>query len=290
MTSGKTSVCGVIAYPVEHSMSPMMHNFFAEQTGVDLNYMPFKVKPEQVKEAVEGAFALNILGLNVTVPHKQAVMEHLAAIDDAAAAIGAVNTLVRQENGYKGYNTDAPGLLRAMTEAGMTVKGRTCILLGAGGAAKAAAYVLAKEGAAKVYVLNRSLERAKILSEEINGRFGKEILFPMKLEDWREIPEKGCLAVQSTSVGMHPHVDEAVIEDEAFYEKLSDAFDIVYTPMETRFMKLASAAGARVSNGLSMLLYQGIIAFELWNPGVTVSEETAERAKKLLIDFLGGKA
>ncbi|MDO5408798.1 MAG: shikimate dehydrogenase [Eubacteriales bacterium] len=289
MTSGKTRVCGVMAYPVEHSMSPLMHNYFAERSGVDLAYVPFKVKPEAVGEAVGGAFALNVLGMNVTVPHKQAVMEHLVEIDEAALAIGAVNTLVRMEDGYKGYNTDAAGLLRTMKETGIQIKDQTCILLGAGGAAKAAAYVLAREGTKKVYLLNRNVERAEQLAKYMNGLFGREVLIPMALDRWNEIPEDGCLAVQSTSVGMHPNVDAAVIEDEAFYRKLSTAFDIVYTPMETRFMKLAAAAGAKTKNGLDMLLYQGVIAFELWNPDVTVSPETIDGARQLVMDFLAHK-
>lgn len=288
-TSGKTIVCGVMGCPIEHSMSPMMHNYYSEQMGVDMTYVPFKVEPGQVGDAVRGAYALNVCGVNVTVPHKQEVMEYLCGIDEDAQAIGAVNTLVRAEGGYKGYNTDAAGLLRAMTEAGMEIQGRTCILLGAGGAAKAAAYVLAKEGASKVYVLNRSADKARDLADYINGRFGREILTPLALSDWPAIPERGCLAVQTTSVGMHPHVDAAPIEEPGFYEKLDAAFDVIYTPMETRFMKLAADAGAKTSNGLDMLLYQGIAAYELWNPQIRVSDAAIEGARELLIRFLGGQ-
>lgn len=146
---GKTRVCGLIANPVEHSMSPMMHNFFAQRTGVNLAYVPFKVEEDRVGDAVKGAYALNILGMNVTVPHKQRVMEFLSELDEDARAIGAVNTLVRTEAGYKGYNTDGAGLKRAFAEAGIRTEGEHCLLIGAGGAAKAAAYVLAKGGAAK---------------------------------------------------------------------------------------------------------------------------------------------
>ncbi len=289
-TSGKTMVCGVMGCPIEHSMSPMMHNYYSEQMGVDMTYVPFKVQPERVGDAVRGAFALNVTGVNVTVPHKQAVMEHLCGMDEAAEAIGAVNTLVRDELGYKGYNTDAAGLFRAMTEAGMEIQDKTCILLGAGGAAKAAAYVLAKEGAARVYVLNRSVDKARALSDDINGRFGRELLVPLALSEWRSIPEKGCLAVQTTSVGMHPDVEAAPVTEPEFYEKLGAAFDVIYTPVETKFMKLAAAAGARTSNGLDMLLYQGIAAYELWYPEVKIPEPVIDGARELLSRFLGGDA
>lgn len=289
-TSGKTMVCGVMGCPIEHSMSPMMHNYYSEQMGVDMTYVPFKVQPGQVGAAVRGAYALNVTGVNVTVPHKQAVMEHLCDIDEAAETIGAVNTLVRQENGYKGYNTDAAGLFRAMTEAGMEIRDKTCILLGAGGAAKAAAYVLAKEGAARVYVLNRSVDKARSLADDINGRFGRELLVPLALSDWRSIPEKDCLAVQTTSVGMHPEVEAAPVTEPEFYEKLGAAFDVIYTPVETKFMRFAASAGAKTSNGLDMLLYQGIAAYELWYPEVRIPGSVIDGARELLVRFLGGDA
>ena len=142
---GKTKICGIIANPVEHSMSPLLQNHYAKRTGVNLAYVPYKVKEENLQSAVEGAYALNILGLNVTVPHKQTVMKYLKDIDETAADIGAVNTLVRMEGGYKGYNTDVPGLLRSIQEEGIVIKDRACILIGAGGAGKAAAYMMAKE-------------------------------------------------------------------------------------------------------------------------------------------------
>ena len=213
MISGKSKVCGVMAYPVEHSMSPLMHNYYSEKTGTDLVYVPFKVEPGRVEEAVKGAYALNFTGMNVTVPHKQEVMKYLVDIDEDAKAIGAVNTLVRTDGGYKGYNTDAAGLKRAMTEAGIEIRDRTCILFGAGGAARAAACVLAKEGASVIYVLNRSLEKAEALSEIVNERFGRRVMLPMALDDYGKLECSSCLAVQTTSVGMHPNVDHAPVED-----------------------------------------------------------------------------
>lgn len=290
MINGKTRVCGVMGYPVGHSMSPLMHNLYARRTGTDLEYVPFSVEPGRLEAAVRGAFGLNILGLNVTVPHKQEVMKYVCETDEAARAIGAVNTLVRMDSGYKGYNTDAPGLLRAMREQQISIGGETCILLGAGGAAKAAAYILAREGAARVYLLNRSVGRAGELAEYINDLFGRAVMVPMVTDGWREIPETSCLAVQTTSVGMYPDCQDVVIGEPEFYRKLHTAVDVIYTPMETRFMKLAKEAGAKTMNGLSMLLYQGVIAFELWNSGVTVPENVIEEAREQLLDFLEGRA
>lgn len=289
MINGKTKVYGLIANPVEHSISPQMQNFYGERTGADFAYLPFKVQEEGVKAAVEGAYALNIMGLNVTVPHKQAVIPYLNEIDYDAKVIGAVNTLVRTDGGYKGYNTDVPGLLRAMKKSGIEAAGQDCILIGAGGAAKAAAYLLAKEGAKTVYVLNRSEEKARELSAYINRIFEKQVLFPLALDACREIPDGSYLAVQSTSVGMYPKVDAAPIEDMDFYKKIHTAIDVVYNPAETRFMKYVREAGGRAVNGLDMLLYQGIIAYELWNPGCPVDEETEKRAKELMVNQLVGR-
>ena len=287
---GKTKVYGVMGDPIEHSMSPLMHNFYAERTGTDLVYVPFHVNRGTVEMAVKGAFALNMQGMNVPVPHKQDVLKCLEAIDEDAKAIGAVNTLVRTEHGYKGYNTDGAGLKRAMDEAGISIAGEKCILIGAGGAAKAAAYILAKSGASVVYILNRSVEKAAALADYINGLMGRAVLIPLKLEEYDQIPqeEKGYLAIQSTSVGMHPHTEDVIIEDEAFYKLIHTAVDIVYTPSCTKFMKMVQAAGGKAINGLDMLLYQGLIAFELWNPEVKVDKDTIDRIREMILDHLHG--
>lgn len=282
MISGKAKVCGLIACPVEHSLSPLMHNFFAEEMGIDLAYVPFLVKSSSLKEAVCGAYALNLAGLNVTVPHKQAIIPFLAGIDEASGAIGAVNTLVRVEGGFWGYNTDAPGLLRAVKEAGIRVKGQDCLLIGAGGAAKAAAFMLGSEGAASVTVLNRSVDRAWQLAEEMNRHFGRTFMAGMALTDYEKLPDGRWLAVQTTSVGMSPHKDEVPVEDREFYRSIDIGIDVIYTPAKTRFMASVEEAGGKAVGGLDMLIYQGIQAFEMWNPGRKVPPETADKVKALM--------
>lgn len=279
---GTARVCGILANPVEHSMSPMLQNLYAESTGRDLIYVPFKVKEEELQTAVSGAFALNILGMNVTVPHKQAVMRYLDDVDEAAREIGAVNTLVRTERGYKGYNTDVPGLRRAAEEAGFIIKGKDCILIGAGGAARAAAYMMARDGARSVAVLNRSLERAEELAEYGNRIAGRDCMKALPLSRWKELSGKRYLAVQCTSVGMHPAVDAAPVEDREFYQLIEEALDVIYTPAETKFMRLVREAGGRAVNGLKMLVYQGAASFELWNPGVKIDRETLALAEALI--------
>ncbi len=159
---GTTRVCGLIGNPVGHSISPVIHNTLADITKTNMVYTTFKVDKEDVAKAVEGAYALDILGLNVTVPHKQSVMDVLVDIDPLAKAIGAVNTLVRKDGGYKGYNTDILGLKRELEDESISLCGNNCIILGAGGAARAIASLCAQSGANKVYMLNRTIEKPRI--------------------------------------------------------------------------------------------------------------------------------
>ena len=273
--NGRTRTCGLIGNPVEHTLSPLIHNTLAARLGQELVYVPFHVEQGRLAEAVKGAEALNILGLNVTVPYKSEVIACLAEIDGLARNIGAVNTLVRTTDGYKGYNTDMEGLYRAMQSEGIKIEGEQIILLGAGGAARAVAWLCAAKGAEKVYLLNRTLDRAQTVAEEVNASAGREAVRPMRLADYAVTPEGKYLAIQGTSVGLSPNNEDVVIADAAFYEKVHTGFDLIYNPWETKFMRLVKAHGGRAYNGLKMLLYQGIIAYELWN-GVEVSESEAQ--------------
>ena len=283
---GKTNVCGLIGSPVEHTLSPMIHNTLAGRLGHNLVYVPFPVEPGRVGEAVRGADALHLLGLNVTVPYKSDVIESLKEIDELARNIGAVNTLVRTEGGYKGYNTDMEGLYRAMSSEGIRIEGEQIVLLGAGGAARAVAYLCAVKGAERVYMLNRTFDKAQTVAEEVNRVVGREAILPMAMKDYIRLPEGKYLAIQGTSVGLAPHAEDVVIADDAFYEKIHTGFDLIYSPWETKFMRLVKEHGGHAYNGLKMLLYQGIIAYELWND-VQVSEEDAQTVyEKLKEQFI----
>lgn len=279
--NGKTRTCGLIGNPVEHTLSPMIHNTLAELLGHNLVYVPFPVEAGKVAQAVAGADALQLLGLNVTVPYKSEVIGSLREIDGLAQAIGAVNTLVKTEGGYKGYNTDMEGLYRAMASEKIRIDGEQIILLGAGGAARAVAYLCAVKGADKVYMLNRTFGKAQTVAEEVNRTVGREVIEPMVTEDYTKLPDSRYLAIQGTSVGLAPHTEDVVIADEAFYEKIHTGFDLIYNPWETKFMKLVKEHGGDAYNGLKMLLYQGIIAYELWND-VSISEQDAQIVYKRL--------
>lgn len=285
--NGYTRVCGLMGNPVEHTMSPVIHNTLSERLGKNLAYVPFHVPAGHVKEAVEGAYALNLLGMNVTVPYKSEVIPFLKDIDPLAEQIGAVNTLVRTESGYKGYNTDMPGLYRAMCEDGVDITGEKVLILGAGGVARAVAMLLARKGAAEILLLNRSVDRAVAVAEEVNGITGKRLVKAMPLAEHDRLPEgEKYLAIQATNVGMFPNVGDVVIEEEAFYQKVHTGYDLIFNPAETRFMQKVKSSGGRAFGGMKMLLYQGVIAYELWT-GVQVGKELAAEIYGRLTEAVG---
>lgn len=281
-----TRLCALIGNPVAHSISPVIHNNLSRLCGVNLAYVTLKVEEGDVKEAVKGAYALNMLGMNVTVPHKQTVIEALADIDPLAKAIGAVNTLVRTDKGYKGYNTDILGLKRELNESGLELKGRPVVILGAGGAARAIAFLCADSGASEVNILNRTVEKAEEIANAVNNNLNIDTVRAMNINDYDKIKESGYLVIQTTSVGLHPHDDDAVIADIEFYKRASAGVDIIYNPAETKFMKLMKEARKVSYNGLKMLLYQGVEAFELWN-NIKVSDDAVKEVYELMKKELG---
>lgn len=282
--NGRTKICGLIGNPVEHTLSPLIHNTLSELLGRNLVYVPFLVQTERLENAVKGAYALGLEGLNVTVPHKERVLPYLAEVDGLAERIGAVNTLVRCEGGYKGYNTDMPGLYRAMTDDGIRVEGEQVLILGAGGVARAVAVMLS-EKAERIYLLNRTVEKAAAIADEVNAYAGRQAAAALSLTEYTALPEGSFLAVQATNVGMYPDTDKAVIEEKDFYRRIRTGYDLIYNPDKTKFMRLVEEAGGAAFNGLKMLLYQGIIAYELWNQ-VSVSKEQAEEVYKRLKENL----
>ena len=283
---GRTRLLGLIGNPVEHTLSPDIHNTLAALCGTNTVYVPFLVEREDVRAAVEGAHALNVLGLNVTVPYKQAVIPFLTEIEPLAAAVGAVNTLVHTPDGYRGYNTDMSGLYRAMREDGVSLAGEQVILLGAGGVGRAIAHMCAARGAQRIWLLNRSREKAEQTAQEVREKTGRDCIMALGLSEWKTLPDRKYLAIQATSVGLYPDSGQAVIEDGDFYRMIHTGYDLIYRPARTRFMELCQAAGARAFNGLKMLVCQGVEAFELWN-GLSVTAQQAGQIYEMLSRRMG---
>lgn len=281
--SGRTRVCGIFGHPVEHSFSPAMHNVAFNAVGLDYTYVPFPVTPGSLPAAVAAVKALGLAGVNVTIPHKEAVLPLLDEISEEAGLIGAVNTIVNRSGRLYGDNTDGRGFLRSIKEkAGFTPAGKTALILGAGGAARAVAVQLALSGARRLLLANRSEKRAGELADFIAGKSGVNVeVIPWPNKEFDELPGEALqgadLVVQTTPLGMHPNDSETVPLPFDRFRPGQVACDLVYNPVETRFLQKAGLAGATVVDGLGMLLYQGVLAFELWT-GVSAPVEVMREA------------
>jgi shikimate dehydrogenase len=263
--SGKTKICALIGDPIEHTISPVMHNAAFKKLGLDYFYLPFRVRSEELPQAVDGLRALNIQGFNVTIPHKVTIIPRLDGLDPLAEKIGAVNTVVNTDGNLRGYNTDAAGFLQPLLERGIEPGGKDVVVLGAGGAARAIAYILAEKDA-HLTILNRQLELdwAEELAQRIFHDFEKEVrVFELSFEYLATALEGADILINATSVGMSPHSQESPVPAELLRSELV-VFDIVYNPVRTKLLKEARAAGARTIEGIDMLVWQGALAFEKW--------------------------
>jgi shikimate dehydrogenase len=292
---GHTQLVGLIGWPVEHSMSPAMHNAAFAALGLNWRYVPLPVAPGCVEAAVRGLSALGFRGANVTVPHKQAVMPALDMLADDAQALGAVNTVVvdRDENGgarLSGYNTDAAGFISALQDRGFDPAGTSAIVVGAGGAARAVVFGLMAAGAGGILVLNRTLERAEALVSDLEGivPFGALPPSPTALQAMSLTPETliesaraSDLLVNATSVGMWPRPDDSIWPDDAPIPSRLTVFDLVYNPLRTKLLQQARRSGARGVDGLGMLVRQGALSFRMWTgaePPVHAMRAACERS------------
>lgn len=264
--TGQTTLVGLIGWPVEHSISPAMHNAAFAKLGINWIYVPLPVRPEDVEQALKGLAALNFVGVNVTVPHKQAVIRYLDKLSDAARITGAVNTIHIKDGNFYGYNTDAIGFLNSLVEAGFDPKAQRVAVLGAGGAARAVVYALARAEAAAVTVFNRTAERAAFLVDDLADTFpdSKLKFAPLTRDALATLDDNVDLVVNTTSVGMYPNVDTTPWPDDVPIPKNSTFCDLVYNPLETVFLAQARAANVPCIDGLGMLIHQGAYAFKTW--------------------------
>lgn len=281
---------GIFGNPINHTLSPVIHDTISRALNFNERYIPFHIE-NNLNLAVKDAFDRGILGLNITVPHKQSVIECLAGVDEAAKTIGAVNTLVRTEKGYEGYNTDMPGLAKAIESEGVSLENKNIIILGAGGAARAAVYMCIKYGAKKIYIINRTEENARRIADDMEAAFcaydsrGKKSkcpeIYAVAADKYKEIPNDKYIFIQCTSVGLHEGDGLPVVADAKFYKMALFGVDLIYNPAKTPFIKLLEDLGIKNMNGLKMLLYQGIMANELWNKKA-VDKNTTDKVYRAL--------
>lgn len=260
----KTEIYGLIGYPVKHTYSPPMHNAAFNGLGINAVYLPFEVKPENLKDMLSYAKAVGVRGLNVTIPHKENVLRFLDEIDTEASLIKAVNTIVNKNGAFIGYNTDGKGFVSSLKEDfGMTPKGKNFFILGAGGASRAISFSLALSGAARIVLVDAIREKAIKLARSLARNTSCEaIALKREGRTMKEMILNSHVLVNATPCGMKPR-DPRVIDPALLHEGLY-VTDVIYNPGMTRLLKDAKKRGARVSNGSGMLLHQGVIAFKLW--------------------------
>ena len=274
---------GIFGYPISHSISPPMHQAAFDHVGIDASYEAWETHPDKLADEVCKLRSDLYMGANVTVPHKQAIMEYLDEVDDLATLIGAVNTIVNNNGRLLGTNTDAEGFITSLRMYGdIEPAGLTAVLVGAGGAARAAGHALADSGVGSITIANRTLDRARSLAGEIAAQGIQTQAMGLSDPDFGPVCARAGLLVNSTSVGMlhGPAEDASPVPDGAISSE-SVVYDMVYNPPDTPLLKAAEDAGAQVVGGLPMLVYQGAAAWSRWtgrDAPVGVMFEAARRA------------
>ena len=261
--SGKTQVCGVIGNPIGHTLSPVIHNAAFNHLKLDFVFLAFEVKADDLEFAMHGMQGLGICGLNVTMPHKIAITRYLDEADSTVKFLGSANTILNDDGKLSGFNTDGVGALQALRENGVNPTGKNVVLLGAGGAAKAIAYSLSKE-AERLYILNRTPEKAAVLADALNRMSSNKVVGNLLSPSTIQASlQNADVLINTTSVGMYPAVGNSLVAPQWLKPNLT-VMDAVYNPVETKLAKDAKAAGAKVISGIEMLIYQGAASFNIW--------------------------
>ncbi|MEM6837014.1 MAG: shikimate dehydrogenase [Cyanobacteria bacterium P01_C01_bin.120] len=279
--TGNTQVFGIIGYPVEHSLSPPMQNAALAKLGIDGVYVPFPVEPENLAAAIAGLWALGVQGFNVTIPHKQAVMSQLVSVTDIGQAVGAVNTVWRTEQGWAGTNTDVTGFMAPLQTGDRDWANSRVVLLGNGGAARAVVAGCVMLGCPDLWVVGRSAEKVQqFIASWQDGPLQPQLKTASDADLATLLPET-TLLVNTTPVGMHPKVDASPVtaEQMGLLPEGAIAYDLIYTPSPTQFLKLAAQRGLTTFDGTEMLVQQGAAAFEIWTqqtPPVELMRQTLQ--------------
>lgn len=267
MIDVNTKILGLIGDPLGHSISPLLHNHTINKNNLNYVYLPFPIKADNFADALKGFRAINVRGLNVTIPYKEKVIPYLDKIDPLAEKIAAVNTIFNDDGLLTGYNTDLTGLIRMIKEEGdFQIKEKKVMIVGAGGAARASGIAVLSEGVDQVYLVNRTTSKSAKLTKEWQMYYPGVKIYNAGLdaELYQDFIGDIDLLIDTTPVGMSPNIDvPPVIKAEYLHSNML-VVDLVYNPQETSLIKAAKDAGAVHLNGLGMLLYQGIESFKIW--------------------------
>ena len=279
MITGRTEVYGIIGYPVDHSISPAMQTAAFDALGIDAVYVPFSVEPDHLREAVLGLKALNVKGFNVTIPHKERILNLLDDVNEKASFLGAVNTVKSEGQRFIGYNTDADGFSLSLKKNKISVKSKIVTMFGAGGAARAVGFAIAGMNPKVLNIVNRNIQKAEVLSQKLSG-FCETKAFGLN-EAGSLVPSSDII-VNTTPVGMNNN--NGKLFDYKLIPESIVVIDIIYKPFETELLKQASQKHCKTLNGLDMLVLQGVASFEIWTDRkapVSIMEETCLSALKV---------
>lgn len=280
-----TQVIGIIGHPVKHSYSPYIHNVAIELKKLDYVYLPFDIPSSNLQSALRGVTAFGIKGLNVTIPHKEVVLQYMNSVSEEVTVIGSVNTIVNDQGKITGYNTDAFGILETLLPFKEEIAGSQVTVIGAGGSARAVIYTLIRHfKPKKLFIINRNERRAENLKEYFSEKMkyapikAKELVPPTAFE----VMKDSKLIVHATPVGTSPKENDSITTSVDVFSKGQIVFDLVYNPQSTLLMKTAFSAGATTLNGLSMLIGQAAKSFELWT-GVDFPQEDVQKSLQLYL-------
>ena len=265
--NGKTKIIGVIGENIENSLSPLIHNQIILKHSLNFCYLPFQVAETDLGKAIQGIRALNTRGVNITFPYKEKVIEFLDEVEESARRIGAVNTIVNNKGILTGYNTDVIGFKKSLQNNGkFVIKEKKAGVLGAGGAARAVTCSLLEEGIEEVSIFNRTLEKAKKIKQDFSSFFPRSSIniFSFEQNDLKDKIKEANLLVNATSIGMASQLDNTPLPDEKLFHPDLLVYDLIYHPPMTLFLRQAERAGAKIINGVPMLVYQGIESLYLW--------------------------
>lgn len=280
-----TKIVGVIGHPIKHSLSPMMHNYAFSKLGLDFVYLPFNIASTNLNDALQGMVALGVAGFNVTIPHKERIVECLDELSDSAKIVNAVNTVVNENGKLHGYNTDVHGIIKTLEDYKDEINGSTVTVLGSGGAARAVIYtLLSKFNVKKINIINRTIEKAELLKDYFSTKMLYEKIKTYELvpPDLIDVLHKSKLIINASSIGMYPEEDDSPTTIPESFKKNQIVFDLVYNPSKTKLLKIAESQGAIVINGLKMFVEQGAKAFELWTNKKMPTEIIYEKLNKEL--------
>jgi len=266
--SGNTKIIGIIGDPVEHTKSPFLHNTLSNVLGDGFIYVPFLVKQDNLKKAIDGIRSLNIVGINVTYPYKNSVINYLDELSKEVELIGSVNTIKFIDNKLIGYNTDGEGFLKSFVESmGTDFTNKTVTILGAGGATKSIAVKIALNSAKKIFIINRTFENAHYIADKINKYLNIRLAEAIESNDSKisEYIYKSDIIINTTSVGMSPNINLSPISEDICFSENQVVYDIIYSPENTKLLKKAKESNCKIENGIGMLFYQGIEAYKIWS-------------------------